>query len=250
MTRKHDLAALQKKIGVVFREPEILERALTHRSYINEAPRGTQHNELLEFFGDAALEWVVTQHLVRNYGHEEEGILTNIRAKTVAGATLAEVAERLHLGEYLRVSRGGVRDLAEPHSRSRILCNTLEAVIGAIALDRGLGTAELFIVEFLLPICEEVIRQRAYHDPKSYLQELFQEKLHLTPRYETLRSSGPDHAKEFTVACYAGDRLLSRGRGGNKLEAEIAAARGALRDEFRVELPELEDVLSRTADKP
>lgn len=228
----------------MFRNRRLLERALTHRSYLHEDRTVTEHNELLELLGDAALDWVVTQHLVRQYPSEDEGRLTNIRAKTVAGATLSEVAERLGLGEYLRVSSGGARELEEPRARGRLLANALEALIGAIAMDRGIGTAELFVIEFLLPIADEVVRQRAYHDPKSYLQEIIQEKLHLSPRYETLTESGLAHARVFTVACFVGDRVLARGSSGSKADAEVAAARTALKEEFRIELPEMSDVLS------
>lgn len=230
---------LQEELGVKFHNLQVLQRALTHRSYLNEDSHVTEHNELLEFLGDAALEWVVTHYLVRQYGEESEGTLTNIRSKIICGATLSALGEKLCLAEHLRVSRGGQNEVENPRSRSRLLANTLEAVIGAIALDRGLGTAELFIIEYLLPLCDEVVRKRAYHDPKTYLQELVQDKHRETPHYELLEEQGPDHAKIFTMGLYLGQQMLARASGPSKGEAETAAARAALKDEFRIELPDV-----------
>lgn len=231
------LERLQEEIGVRFHDLRVLQRALTHRSYLNENRNVTEHNELLEFLGDAALEWVVTHYLFRRYGDENEGTLTNIRAKIVNGVTLSLVAEKLGLADHLRASRGGQNELENPRSRSRLLANTLEAVIGAIAVDRGLGTAELFVIEYLLPLCDEVVQKRAYYDPKSYLQELVQERLKETPTYQVLEEQGLDHARVFTIGCYVGKRMLAKASGSSKGEAEAAAALIALKEEFRAELP-------------
>ncbi len=245
MSHRSDYGVLQRQIGIKFRNEAILEQALTHRSYLNENHAVTGHNENLEFLGDAALEWIVTHYLFRQHGHESEGNLTNIRAKVVCGATLSVVAEELELAPYIRISRGEEKGFASGPGRSRILANALEAIVGAIAVDRGIGTAELFVLEFLVPLCDKVIQRRAFYDAKTYLQEIVQEKLHVTPTYQTIGKAGPEHARSWTTGCYVGDRLLATATARSKREAETKAARTALKDEFRIELPDDKDVLSR-----
>lgn len=234
------LDEVQQIIGIVFRKPQILQQALVHRSYVNEHP-GFDHNERLEFLGDAVLECVVTAYLFKTYPRLSEGDLTNLRAALVNSVHLAQVAEELGLGRYLLLSKGEQQDM-DRHSRSRpyLLANMLEAIIGAIYCDWSMGTAELFCLEFLLPRLETIRRLKLYLEPKSQLQELLQEQQHVTPKYRVLAESGPDHYRLFTVGVFFGERLVAQATGESKSRAQTRAATVALKQEFNVELPSSE----------
>ena len=218
----------EKAAGVEFRDKELLRQAFTHRSYLNEHREITRgHNERLEFLGDAVLELVVTRFLFDRYPTEDEGALTSYRSALVNTNTLSETASEFGMNEYLLLSRGEAKDTGR--ARSYILANTYEAVVGAIYLDAGYDVAQAFIERTLLPKIDSIVEERAFVDAKSRLQEIAQDKLSITPTYQTQRESGPDHDKRFEVAAYLGDERCGVGLGRSKQEGEQAAARATLK---------------------
>jgi ribonuclease-3 len=221
------LEEFQKQLGVEFNDPKLLERAFIHRSYLNEHPKlGLEHNERLEFLGDAVLELVVTDYLYRNYS-EPEGILTNWRSALVKTEALASVAEQLEISQYFKLSRGESKGNVRSHSL--ISANAVEAVIGSIYLDQGYDAANRFITKFIISALPEILKTGAWMDPKSRFQELAQEREGLTPTYKVLEETGPDHDKTFTVGVFLGDRLLGQGQGSSKQTGQQAAAEAALK---------------------
>lgn len=222
-----DFHQLEKILEIKFDNLDLLKEALTHRSYLNENPRWRfSHNERLEFLGDAALELVVSQYLFHQYPHFEEGFLTNLRAALVNSDSLYEIAKSLKLDKYLLLSRGEARDLTK--GRSYLLTNALEAVIGAIYLDQGIKKLHIFLKKVLLTKIEKIILDGSYKDAKSLFQEKSQGILGITPIYKTLKSWGPDHAKQFSIGVYLKDELIAIGEGFSKQEAELNAAQKAL----------------------
>ena len=222
-----DLDQAQTRLGVKFMEPQLLQTAFIHRSYLNEHPgAGLEHNERLEFLGDAVLELVVTEYLYRNY-QNPEGELTNWRSALVKTESLALVAERLQLGEFLQLSRGEAK--SGGRSRQLILANTVEAVIGALYLDQGYEAATEFINRQIISSLPHILEAGLYIDAKSHLQELSQELDGVTPTYEVMSQSGPDHDKQFVVGVYLGARKLGQGTGSSKQSAQQSAAAAALK---------------------
>jgi len=223
--RPRDWRELEKVLRVKLRQPELLRTALVHRSYVNEV-KGEEDNERLEFLGDAVLNLVVSQHLMELFPGRREGELSQMRAALVRWDTLAAVAERLKLGEYLFLGRG--EEQSGGRSRPSNLAGALEAVIGAVFLDRGLRTARRLVLRILRP---EVARIRAGEpviDSKSELQRITQARWRQVPRYRLVREEGPDHARMFTVEVLLGDKVLGQGSGASKKQAELDAARKAL----------------------
>ncbi len=222
-----DLKAAEKSLGVEFKNKEILREALTHRSYLNENPNwGVGHNERLEYLGDAVLELAVSEHLYASYPEKEEGEVTTLRAALVNFQLLARAAGEMNLNECVFLSKGESKDTGR--AREVILANAMEAVIGAVYLDRGYGIAKAFIEERLLPHLSEVVENSLHRDPKSSLQELAQERMKTTPSYRVLAEEGPAHRKRFQVGVFFGEDLMARGEGFSKQEAEANAARVAL----------------------
>lgn len=218
----------QKKIGVTFNAPDLLRQVFIHRSYINELSDKTlEHNERLEFLGDAVLELVVTEHLYKNFSNPE-GELTNWRSAIVKGEVLARVAKEAGIGDLLFLSKG--EEKSGGRERNLILANTFEALIGAIYLDQGYDVAAKFINRYLVSLLPEIIEKRLYIDPKSHLQELCQEALNVTPEYKVISDEGPDHNKLFTVGVYAHKKLIGEGKGSSKQRAEQLAATDALQN--------------------
>jgi len=222
-----DLAKLQKRLGVKFKNDGLLKQALVHRSYLNEHPDFKMgHNERLEFLGDAVLEIVVTEFLYLNFTETPEGDLTNWRASLVNAKMLYEIARELNIEECLYLSKGESRD-KNKKSRQFILANAVEAIIGAIYLDLGLETAKSFILKNVVSKLDDILRNQSYLDPKSHFQEKAQEMRGITPHYQILDEEGPDHAKIFTVGLYLDEELVSTGQGSSKQEAQVdAAAKG------------------------
>ncbi len=217
----------EAKIGHEFRNQTLLETAFTHRSYLNEnrAP-GREHNERLEFLGDAVLELVVTEFLYAKYPDKPEGDLTAYRAALVNTVSISDAASKLGMNDFLLLSRGESRDTGR--ARAIILANAFEALIGALYLDQGYVTAKDFIGKQLFYKTDEVVEKRLWQDAKSRLQELAQDKTGVTPTYELVGQTGPDHDKRFTIAVIiAGDRV-ALGEGRSKQEAEQDAAHKAL----------------------
>jgi len=221
-----DLGELEKTIGVTFKNKETLQQALVHRSYLNENPGfHLDHNERLEFLGDAVLELVVTDHLYAHY-KLPEGELTNLRAAIVRGEMLAVIAGELKLDDFMLLSRGEKKDTGK--ARHYILANAMEALIGAIYLDQGYEVAKLFIEEWVISKLAQVVATGTHIDNKSRFQELAQEKFRITPVYKVLKESGLDHAKEFIIGAFLGDKQMGEGSGTSKQEAQQVAAKQAL----------------------
>jgi len=217
---------IEKKLGINFKNKDILLEALTHRSYLNERPDWPlNHNERLEFLGDAVLELIVTDYLFNNY-NEPEGVLTSWRAALVNSNMLAEISKKFDLNNYILLSRGERRD--EGRARQYILANTVEAIVGAIYLDQKYEVAKKFIEKNILVELPRIIENKLYKDAKSLLQEQSQEKIGVTPKYEVLQEWGPDHAKTFKVGVYLDKELAGVGFGPSKQEAQQKAAEDAL----------------------
>jgi ribonuclease-3 len=211
-----------------FGDLNLLITAFTHRSYLNEHKKtALEHNERLEFLGDAVLEMAVTEHLYVNY-KEPEGILTNWRSALVRTESISAAAERENFEPLLRLSRGEKRGSAR--AREQILANTYEAVIGALYLEKGYGPARDYIAKTLLPTFEEILRAGSWLDPKSRLQEVVQNKDGFTPIYKVLSEDGPDHDKLFVVGVYVDNQLKGQGSGPSKQAAQVSAATEAMKE--------------------
>lgn len=225
-TNINDLMQLLK---VEFHQPDTLRQALVHRSYLNEHPGFVlDHNERLEFLGDAVLELVVTEHLYVTYPNPE-GELTNWRASLVNADRLAGVAKDMGLEEFLYLSKGEQKD-AGSKARRYILANAIEAVIGAMYLDQGWEVTRQFIHTHVLSLLPAILERREHIDPKSRLQERAQEFANITPSYKVLSEEGPDHAKTFVVGVFLEKEQIGEGTGSSKQEAQVQAAAQALQN--------------------
>ncbi len=223
-----DFTILEKKLGIKFKNKDLLQQAFTHRSYLNENPDfKLQHNERLEFLGDAVVELIVTEHLFKDFPEKAEGDLTNWRAALVNAKMLTRVAEDLEFNDFLLLSRGESKELGK--ARAYILANTFEAFLGALYLDGGYKPCDEFIKKNLLKNLADIIKDGSYKDAKSKFQEEAQEKVSITPSYKVIKESGPDHEKSFTVGVYLDTELVAEGEGTSKREAEEAAAELALK---------------------
>lgn len=220
-----EIKDIEKKIGVKFNDKSLIVQAFIHRSYLNENRRFKEHNERLEFLGDAVLELIVTEYLYKNYLNPE-GELTNWRSALVKTETISKAAKDLGFEDHLKLSRGEAKSVGR--ARQLILANSFEAVIGAIYLDGGFEPVSKFINQNLLVKLPTIIETKAYIDSKSRFQEIIQEKEGVTPVYKVLGEEGPDHAKIFTMGAYAGEKLLGKGTGASKQIAEQDAAKDAL----------------------
>ncbi len=227
MNRISDISQLEKKIGVNFNNPTLLTQAVVHRSYLNEHPEfKLDHNERLEFLGDAVLELIVTEHLYKKYPNPE-GELTNWRASLVNGSNLAKIAQEIGVEPFLYLSKGESKD-GNSKARQYILANSIEAIIGAIYLDLGIAKAKDFIMKHIVSELEEILMNKSYIDAKSLFQEKAQEALGITPNYKVISSIGPDHAKTFKVGVYLENELIATGEGLSKQEAQTEAAKNGL----------------------
>jgi ribonuclease-3 len=204
----------------------LLSRALTHRSYLNEHSDAVEDNERLEFLGDAVLDFIVGAWLYNRYPDMLEGELTRMRSALVHTEQLAEFAQQIDLGHAMRLGRG--ENQAGGKERPALLCDTFEAVVGAIYLDQGIDGVLKFISPFLLNSAEDILINHKDEDPKSKLQEWAQGKGFSTPQYITCSSSGPDHSKVFEVDVYVNGKVLARGNGHSKQAATKSAATIAL----------------------
>ncbi len=221
---KKDLQALQDKLEIRFKDELLLKQALVHRSYLNEHPDfRIGHNERLEFLGDAVLEIVVTEYLYNEFPDTPEGELTNWRASLVNSKMLYQITPELGIDKYLYLSKGEAKD-KNKKSRQYILADAVEAIIGAIYLDQGIKEAKKFIIKYIISNLEEVLSNQVFLDPKSHFQEKSQELKGITPHYEIIKETGPDHAKKFVVGLYLNKELISEGSGSSKQEAQVNAA--------------------------
>lgn len=222
-----NLEELQKNLSVKFKNPELLRQALVHRSYLNENPGSfADHNERLEYLGDAVLELAVTEYLYKTY-QKPEGELTALRAALVNSDSLASVATNVKLNDFLLLSRGERKDTGK--ARQYLLANAIEAIIGALYLDQGYEAAKQFVEQKLLKFLPLIIEKKLYRDPKSLFQEEAQGRVGITPTYEVLKEWGPDHVKHFVIGVFLGDELVAEGEGTSKQEAQQAAAEKALK---------------------
>jgi len=218
---------VEEKLGVIFNDKDLLERAFIHRSYINEN-RGKifENNERLEFLGDAVLELIISSKLYIEYEKKSEGELTAIRSAIVRTESLASQSRELSLGDHLLMSKG--EEDSGGKDKDFLLANLFEAVLGAIYLDKGYAEAENFVNRTLSLKIEKVIKEESFIDPKTKVQEIIQSKYKETPTYEVQKEEGPDHDKYFTVALKVGTKIFSEGYGASKQKAEEEAAKKAL----------------------
>lgn len=232
----NDYQSLEATLQYRFSDYSLLDRALTHRSFLNENPATTlEDNERLEFLGDAVLDFIVGAYLYHRYPEMQEGELTSLRAALVRAKTLALFARQLDLGDALRLGLG--EEDNGGRERTPILCATFEAVIGAIYLDSGI-TAVIPLVERLIePALTDIIASSAHKDAKSEFQVWAQAQFNITPRYKVVRTDGPDHAKVFTTQVLVGKTVWGEGSGGSKQRAAQAAATEAMSRAMEEEHP-------------
>lgn len=225
MSNPTSLAGLEQVAGVRFKNKDLLYQALTHRSAVHERAKNG-HNERLEFLGDAVLQLISTEYLYQ-LTDKPEGELTGWRSALVQGDHLSEVAKQLGIGKYLFLSKG--EEASEGREKPSTLANAIEAFIGALYLDQGLDAARVFVHTFILTQLKQLIAKGKHKDQKSKFQEIAQEKTGITPTYQTLDETGPDHKKLFTCAVYIGDEKVALGTGNTKQKAEQDAAREGLK---------------------
>ena len=217
----------KEKLGYDFENIDLLVTALTHRSYLNEHKKSAnEHNERLEFLGDAVLELVTTDFLFSNYD-KPEGILTAWRSALVRTESIGAAGERLGYEKLIRMSRGEKQGSAR--ARQQILANAFEATTGAIYLDKGYEAAKKYITDNILSTLPQILEEESWRDPKSYLQEISQARDGFTPIYKVLKEDGPDHDKNFTLGVFVGDKKMGEGEGPSKQTAQQEAAREAIR---------------------
>ncbi len=222
-----DFSLFEKKTGYTFEDKQLLQTAFTHRSYVNEnRDVAKEHNERLEFLGDAVLELVITDFLFVRFPERPEGELTAFRAALVNTQSISAAATELGMNDFLLLSKGEAKDTGR--ARQYILANTFEAFIGALYLDQGYEAARAFIESSLFSKIDEIVEKRLWQDAKSYFQEKVQEEYSVTPSYELVREAGPDHDKKFIVAALVKGEAIAQGEGRSKQEAEQSAARRAL----------------------
>ena len=226
--RLNRLNELEAAVGVRFNDRALLERAFVHRSYLHEADEETelQDNQRLEFLGDAVLSFIVSELLFRRYPERREGDLTNLRSALVKRETLSRFSKELRLGDYLLLGRGEEENGGR--GRHTTLCDTYEAFIGALYLDQGSAALRKFLEPRLMAEVDRVAHHALTKDPKSRLQEWLQAAKGQTPRYKTVHTEGPDHARLFTRQVTIGKQPIGVGQGQSKQEAEQAAAAMAL----------------------
>jgi ribonuclease-3 len=220
------LDQLQETLGYRFRDTSLLQRALTHPSYVNEHPEESiGDNQRLEFLGDAVIDFVAADWVYRSYNDFDEGRMTRLRAVLVRTETLAHFAREVGIGEALRLGHG--EEEAGGGERDANLCDAFEAVVGAVYLDAGMRAARATVEPFFGPVAETTLAQAADQDAKSRLQEWSQAELKVTPRYRIVSARGPDHAKTFVAEVLLDDRAVGQGTGPSKQAAEQAAAQAA-----------------------
>jgi ribonuclease-3 len=222
-----NLGDLQRTLEVEFADTMVLLSAVTHRSYLNEHREATwEHNERLEFLGDAVLELAVTDYLFTKYPEKPEGELTAVRAALVNTVSLSEASEQLGINKFLLMSKGEAKDMGR--ARQYILANAFEACIGALYIDQGYESAKDFIARRLFAKTDMIVEKRLWQDAKSRFQELSQERFSVTPTYETVAQEGPDHDRVFTVGVFLKRDKIAEGKGRSKQEAEQEAALKAM----------------------
>jgi ribonuclease-3 len=221
----NNLLAYLRKFNIEPKDKQIYNHAFIHRSYLNEHPEDEPSNERLEFLGDAVLELLTTEFLYQNLGGTE-GDLSSIRAASVRTTTLAIISQRMGLADHLKLSKG--EEITGGREKVGLLADLFEAFLGAVYLDQGFDKAKELFDANLLPYIKDIIKNKKYIDPKTYLQEITQEKFKTLPEYKILEESGPDHNKIFKIAVGVNNKILGEGEGPSKQQAQEEAARSAL----------------------
>jgi ribonuclease-3 len=217
---------LAKSLGIEFKDISLLQTALTHRSYLNEHRDEAEHNERLEFLGDAVLELIISDHLYITYPDRAEGDLTSFRSAIVRTESLAIASRELGYGDYLRMAKG--EEESGGKDKDYLLANTFEAVLGAIYLDQGYEKCKDLVTRVLITKIPEIVENRLDIDGKTKIQEVAQANFKITPIYEVIEENGPDHDKEFVVVIKLEDKVIGKGKGSSKQKAEEAAATNGL----------------------
>ena len=228
----------REKLGFDFKNISLLVTALTHRSYVNEHKAlNVDHNERLEYLGDAVLELVSSDFLYRRY-NESEGIMTSLRSALVRTESIGAAGYELGYEPLVRLSKG--EKMGSERAHEVIMADCFEAVIGAIYLDQGYDRAKEFISKHILSKIDTIIEEGTWRDPKSYVQELSQKVEGVTPTYRTLREDGPDHDKHFVVGMYINGELFASGEGHSKQDAQTTAAKIAVKKFRKMLGPEID----------
>lgn len=220
------LQQLEKRLHFTFSNKSLLQRALTHRSYVNESSIPVKDNERLEYLGDSVLGLIVNEYLFKSFENYPEGDLAKIKSAVVSEDTLAKVANQMNLGDYIIMGRG--EELTGGRYRQSILADTLEAIIGAVYLDAGLTKSKKLVLRILKKDIQRIDKLSYLRDPKTTLQELVQKKYKSRPLYTVIQESGPDHSKMYTIKLTINDRDITVGSGSSKRKAESDAAKKAL----------------------
>jgi ribonuclease III len=227
MFNMDNIQAIEEKFDIHFTNKQLLSTAFTHRSYINES-NGTvqEHNERLEFLGDAVLEILVSEYLFNKFPEAPEGELTAYRSAVVKMESLAEIALELGFGEYLLMSKG--EEMTGGRTRPYILANTFEAFLGALFMDQGIEACKRFLSSAFFGKIDKAIEDKEYIDSKSKLQEITQDRFKQMPVYKLVKEEGPDHSKTFTVQVLIKNKVVGEGVGKSKQYAQQEAAKDAL----------------------
>lgn len=221
------VSIIEEKFKIKFKDENLLNIAFTHRSYINESNgKGIEHNERLEFLGDAVIEILVSEYLFNRFPDLREGDLTAFRSASVRMESLADVSLKLGFGELIKMSKG--EEMTGGRTRPYILANTFEAFLGALFIDQGIDTCKVFLSSVLFDKIDTIIETKEYIDAKSSLQEITQERFKQMPIYKLINEVGPDHDKTFSVEVWLKDRFLGKGEGKSKQQAQQEAAKDAL----------------------
>lgn len=222
-----NLNNLERSLKIDFQNKDLLAQAMVHRSFLNENPNSSlSSNERMEFLGDAVLSFVISDFLYARFPHYQEGDLTNLRSRIVRTTSLAQIAKKLRLGDYLLMGRG--EEESGGKQKASLLANSVEALIGAVYLDQGVKAADSFIKQEFSSLIEKLVKKPKAKDFKSTLQEKVQSETKTAPAYRTLKASGPPHSRTFTIGVFLKRKLVAEGRGNNKQEAEQKAAQAAL----------------------
>jgi ribonuclease-3 len=225
MTKK--ISEFEDKIKINFTNKNLIEKAFIHRSFVNESgEKDLEHNERIEFLGDAVLELAATDFLYKKFPDKKEGEMTALRSALVNTEALEKHAEKLEMGDYLKMSKG---EKTSFKGRGHILANTFEAVIGAIYLDKGFEESKLFLENNLFGYINDILKYDIHRDPKSFFQEESQERTKFTPEYRVIEQIGPDHDRIFVSAVFLGKDEIAQGKGTSKQKAEVDAAKNALK---------------------
>jgi ribonuclease III len=226
LSRVESAFDLAQRLGLSFTNLSLLNRALTHRSYVNEHKEALEDNERLEFLGDAVLDFLVGEWLYNHFPEKAEGELTRLRSALVRTEQLAVFAQQINLGSAIRLGHGEHENGGR--QRTALLCATFEAIVGALYLNSGIQVVKEFIEPFLQTAVAQIMSERAEFDPKSILQEWMQAHGYTSPIYRTVHTSGPEHDKVFEVEVYIDDKLYGKGAGHSKQAAAKVAAKNAL----------------------